>query len=158
MEAFASIVLLVIAMFVYAGFTAVTEKLDEIIERLPPQRHPGHTVAATDHRASISHHSEVETLASWGGRRVGCVPPSHRTGHRMPPLGSAPAERKRADHGNAGCRVMETGASVSVGMRGLHRTFGRVNRTTIGLPGTGLSYTPLALATAAPPPSIQWPQ
>jgi hypothetical protein len=52
----------------------------------------------------------------------------------------------------------KTGASVSVGMRGLHRTFGRVNRTTIGLPGTGLSYTPLALATAAPPPSIQWPQ
>ena len=39
MEAFASIVLLVIAMFVYAGFTAVTEKLDEIIERLPPPRH-----------------------------------------------------------------------------------------------------------------------
>ena len=31
MEAFAGIVLLVIAMFVYAGFTAVTEKLDEII-------------------------------------------------------------------------------------------------------------------------------
>ena len=40
MEAFASIVLLVIAMFVYAGFTAVTEKLDEIIERLPPPRQP----------------------------------------------------------------------------------------------------------------------
>ena len=39
MEAFASIVLLVIAMFVYAGFTAVTEKLDEIIERLTPPRH-----------------------------------------------------------------------------------------------------------------------
>ena len=31
--------LLVIAMFVYAGFTAVTEKLDEIIERLTPPRH-----------------------------------------------------------------------------------------------------------------------
>jgi hypothetical protein len=40
MEAFASIVLLVIAMFVYAGFTAVTETLDEIIERLPPPRQP----------------------------------------------------------------------------------------------------------------------
>jgi hypothetical protein len=39
MEAFVSIVLLVIAMFVYAGFTAVTEKLDEIIERLTPPRH-----------------------------------------------------------------------------------------------------------------------
>ena len=39
MEAFAGIVLLVIAMFVYAGFTAVTEKLDEIIERLTPPRH-----------------------------------------------------------------------------------------------------------------------
>jgi hypothetical protein len=51
MEAFASIVLLVIAMFVYAGFTAVTEKLDEIIERLTPPRHvhapvPGRTVRA----------------------------------------------------------------------------------------------------------------
>ena len=31
--------LLVIALFVYAGFTAVTEKLDEIIERLTPPRH-----------------------------------------------------------------------------------------------------------------------
>ena len=50
MEAFASIVLLVIARFVYAGFTAVTEKLDEIIERLPTPRQPGHTAAATDHR------------------------------------------------------------------------------------------------------------
>ena len=39
MEAFAGIVLLVIAMFVYAGFPAVTEKLDEIIERLTPPRH-----------------------------------------------------------------------------------------------------------------------
>src|SRR5215471_15375289 len=29
-----------IAMFVYAGFTAVTEKLDEIIERLTPPRQP----------------------------------------------------------------------------------------------------------------------
>jgi hypothetical protein len=27
-------------MFVYAGFTAVTEKPDEIIERLPPPRQP----------------------------------------------------------------------------------------------------------------------
>ena len=27
-------------MFVYAGFTAVAEKLDEIIERLPPPRQP----------------------------------------------------------------------------------------------------------------------
>ena len=40
MEAFASIVLLVIVMFVYADFTAVTEKLDEIIERPPPPRQP----------------------------------------------------------------------------------------------------------------------
>jgi hypothetical protein len=40
MEAFAGIVLLVIAMFVYAGFTAVTEKLDEIIEQPPPPRQP----------------------------------------------------------------------------------------------------------------------
>jgi hypothetical protein len=51
MEAFAGIVLLVIAMFVYAGFTAVTEKLDEIIERLTPPRHvhapvPGRTARA----------------------------------------------------------------------------------------------------------------
>jgi hypothetical protein len=51
MEAFAGIVLLAIAMFVYAGFTAVTEKLDEIIERLTPPRHvhapiPGRTAMA----------------------------------------------------------------------------------------------------------------
>ena len=32
--------LLVITMFVYSGFTAVTEKLDEIIKRLPPPRQP----------------------------------------------------------------------------------------------------------------------
>jgi hypothetical protein len=33
------------------------------------------------------------------------------------------------------------GASLSVGVRGLHTTFGKRTRTTIGLPGTGLSYT-----------------
>jgi hypothetical protein len=52
MEAFAGIVLLVIAMFVYAGFTAVTEKLDEIIERLTPPRHapvPSRTARAARH-------------------------------------------------------------------------------------------------------------
>ena len=37
----------------------------------------------------------------------------------------------------------KTGASLSVGIRGLHTTFGRRTRTTIGLPGTGLSYTTL---------------
>jgi hypothetical protein len=37
----------------------------------------------------------------------------------------------------------KTGASLSVGMRGLHTTFGRRMRTTIGLPGSGLSYTAL---------------
>ena len=37
----------------------------------------------------------------------------------------------------------KTGASLSVGMRGLHTTFGRRTRTTIGLPGSGLSFTTL---------------
>jgi hypothetical protein len=36
-------------MFVYAGLTAVTEKLDEIIERLPPPRQPrAHSRAGDD--------------------------------------------------------------------------------------------------------------
>ena len=32
-------------------------------------------------------------------------------------------------------------SSVSVGVRGLHTTLGRRNQTTVGLPGSGLSYT-----------------
>ncbi len=41
-------------------------------------------------------------------------------------------------------------ASLSVGVRGLHATIGKRTRTTIGLPGSGPSYTvthgPLAVA------------
>jgi len=54
MEAFASIVLLVIAMFVYAGFTAVTEKLDEIIERLTPPRHVHDGELSVGQRAALA--------------------------------------------------------------------------------------------------------
>ena len=54
MEAFAGIVLLVIAMFVYAGFTAVTEKLDEIIERLTPPRHVHDGELSVGQRAALA--------------------------------------------------------------------------------------------------------
>jgi len=53
MEAFAGIVLLVIAMFVYAGFTAVTEKLDAIIERLTP-RHVHDGELSVGQRAALA--------------------------------------------------------------------------------------------------------
>jgi hypothetical protein len=33
------------------------------------------------------------------------------------------------------------GASLSVGVRGLHTTFGRRPQTTVGWPGSGVSYT-----------------
>ena len=33
------------------------------------------------------------------------------------------------------------GTSLSAGVRGLHTTIGRRSQTTIGAPGTGLSYT-----------------
>ena len=46
--------LLVIAMFVYAGFTAVTEKLDEIIERLPPPRHVHDGELSVGQRAALA--------------------------------------------------------------------------------------------------------
>ena len=54
MEAFASIVLRVIATFVYAGFTAVTEKLDEIIERLTPPRHVHDGEPSVGQRAALA--------------------------------------------------------------------------------------------------------
>ena len=37
--------------------------------------------------------------------------------------------------------LSKSGASVSVGERGAHVTIGRTPRVTVGLPGTGLSYT-----------------
>jgi hypothetical protein len=37
--------------------------------------------------------------------------------------------------------IGKRGASVSVGVRGAHMTFGPRSQTTVGLPGTGLSYT-----------------
>ena len=38
--------------------------------------------------------------------------------------------------------LSKSGVSVSFGVRGLHHTIGRTGtRTTIGLPGSGLSYT-----------------
>jgi hypothetical protein len=88
MEAFAGIVLLIIAMFVYAGFTAVTEKLDEIIERLTPPRHvhapvPGRTassanVADIDEAPGIKlrlvadHHPDVGSIATGLSRFGSC--------------------------------------------------------------------------------------
>jgi hypothetical protein len=37
--------------------------------------------------------------------------------------------------------LSKSGASVSIGMRGAHLTLGRTPRVTVGLPGSGLSYT-----------------
>ena len=37
--------------------------------------------------------------------------------------------------------LSKSGASVSVGERGAHVTIGRTPRVTVGLPGSGLSYT-----------------
>ena len=37
--------------------------------------------------------------------------------------------------------ISKSGASLPVGERGAHLTIGRVPRLTVGLPGTGLSYT-----------------
>jgi hypothetical protein len=37
--------------------------------------------------------------------------------------------------------ISKGGASVSVGERGAHLTIGRTPRVTLGLPGTGLSWT-----------------
>lgn len=37
--------------------------------------------------------------------------------------------------------LSKRGASVSAGVRGLHTTFGRRRLSTIGLPGSGWSYT-----------------
>ena len=54
MEAFAGIVLPVIARFVYAGFTAVTEKLDEIIEQLTPPRHVHDGELSVGQRAALA--------------------------------------------------------------------------------------------------------
>jgi len=59
-------------MFVYAGFTAVTEKLDEIIERLPPPRQAqgkGHLECRG--RTTIRPtHSRRNYITSYAGRRA----------------------------------------------------------------------------------------
>jgi hypothetical protein len=40
-----------------------------------------------------------------------------------------------------GVNLSRSGASVSIGERGAHLTLGRTPRVTVGLPGSGLSYT-----------------
>src|SRR5262249_22536858 len=46
--------------------------------------------------------------------------------------------------------LSKSGASVSVGRRGLWATFGRRGvRTTVGVPGTGLSYTTMSSTRSA---------
>ena len=48
----------------------------------------------------------------------------------------------------------KTGASVSLGGRGLHETLGHGRaRTTVGLPGTGISYTHQARTRRSARPS-----
>ena len=37
--------------------------------------------------------------------------------------------------------ISKSGASVSIGERGAHLTLGRTPRVTVGLPGSGLSWT-----------------
>ena len=37
--------------------------------------------------------------------------------------------------------LSKSGVSLSAGVKGLHTTIGRAPRVTIGLPGSGLSYT-----------------
>ncbi len=52
------------------------------------------------------------------------------------------------------------GVSTSVGERGAHLTFGHGHtRTTVGLPGTGLSYTAMATRRRRrSPPHVTWTQ
>lgn len=56
------------------------------------------------------------------------------------------------------------GASTSVGARGAHVTFGHgQTRTTVGVPGTGISYTTTAPTSrrvpgSRPPPHVTWGQ
>jgi hypothetical protein len=50
--------------------------------------------------------------------------------------------------------IGKTGISTSVGVRGAQVTLGRGKvRTTVGLPGTGLSYTDEQRLSATPPPA-----
>ena len=50
--------------------------------------------------------------------------------------------------------IGKTGISTSVGVRGAQVTLGRGKvRTTVGLPGTGLSYTDEQRLNATPPPA-----
>ncbi len=50
-------------------------------------------------------------------------------------------------------------ASVSVGVRGAHVTFGGPSgtRTTVGIPGSGLSYTEVSKPAHAPPDAPEAP-
>ena len=146
MEAFASIVLLVIAMFVYAGFPAVTEKLDEIIERLLPQRHPGHTAAATDHRAAApgtaasprhslprSSSRFIRRCRRWGGRSCWRVRSTVCWGHS----GDQRGNENRDRFGNSGDKL---GISVSL--------FGRPLTSIWHVPGGPSLYQTKACAKA----------
>jgi hypothetical protein len=87
MEAFASIVLLVIAMFVYAGFTAVTEKLDEIIERLTPSRNVHDGELSVGQRAALAVRPGTGAPTQLAGNG-----PSRAIGRALPPT-STPAAR-----------------------------------------------------------------
>ena len=49
--------------------------------------------------------------------------------------------QKRIGFGFGTINLSKSGASVSVGERGAHVTIGRTPRITLGIPGTGISWT-----------------
>jgi hypothetical protein len=50
--------------------------------------------------------------------------------------------QKRIGIGSFGrINISKSGISLSEGVRGFHVTFGKTPRLTVGLPGSGLSYT-----------------
>ena len=95
-----------------------------------------------------------------GDRPGGAHSPATATGapHATQDLPRRAAEAGKLGHGKGTlASAAQTGASVSVGARGLHRTFGRVNRTTIGQLGSGLSYTVTDSARRRSAPAGQAP-
>ncbi len=55
--------------------------------------------------------------------------------------------------------LSKSGVSTSVGERGAHITVGHGHtRTTVGVPGTGLSYTTTSRRRRRSPPPVTWTQ
>jgi hypothetical protein len=91
---------------------------------------------------ALPFHDGCVTVSPWTGTGLYGNPVAghRRRCHRGDHMGFRVRRRIRIGPGVT-LNVGKRGVSTSVGVRGAHVTVGRRSRATVGIPGTGLSYT-----------------